>query len=524
MFSIEVKEKCINQLLNFGVDSIFVNKSQIILSQANTLFLDCKSITHANNLGEDESFKFNRIKTIGDDVYLANSQGLQKNQKYIFEKFAVINFELIDETLFLATNHGVFYTDFDDDIEFFNIPELNFRIFEIVQSPWKKGEIYIATEQGIYLYKVKSRKLQDLNSKLKLGPGSQINFARLKILELYSERFLCLLSDRGIFTLFKSKKKWQSLALTGLKSNAEGDYEFLDIDSIDSNVILVLKSGLYYSSFIDRNLSFSSWQKLNLGIPRGDDFTEGFTATHLFKEEEALHIYLANFRGEVFELYLNSNNLSGGNKNNDISWGSQRAFNQLENDDLNIRLKLEPSINELHKHALRFAAIPTGAKLRSYRLKARLRNFLPELDTYFDNSDYSLNGLSVEGRDEFNSKESAIKTSFEENQNNVDDNELEFGFRLNWKFGNLLYDPELIDIVNSSRIIANVRENLLAELNQIYFQRKELLISMVNSAFKRSQENYLELERFTANLDARTGAWFSKEFNKRKKKFLRRNK
>ncbi len=519
-YSIEVREKCRNKLLNSAIDSIFINKSQIILSQANTLFIDCESITFANNLSEAQSFIFNRIKAIEDDVYLANSQGLQKNQKYIFEKFEVINFELIAETLFLATNHGVFHSPFNEYREFFNIPDLSFKVFEIIQSPWKKNEIYIATEQGIYLYKVKSKKLQSLNTNLRLGPDSKINFARLKTISVNGKNYICLLSDRGVFLLSKSKKKWFRLALTGLKTNLEGNYEFLDLTILNNTLVAVLKSGLYYSSFEVDKLNSNIWQKINLEIAKADDFTEGFTASHFEEEGEVLHVYLANFRGEVFEVVLEKSDYM------DMKQAGLKAqstvFNRSLEKDLNLRLKLEPQITELHKYALKFAAIPTGNKLRSYRLKARLRNFLPEMDTYFDNSDYSLNGLSFEGRDEFNSKESSIKTSFEENSNNVDDSELEFGFRLSWKFGNLLYDPELIDIVNSSRIIANVRENLLAELNQIYFQRKELLLSMLASAFKRSQENHLEFERLTASLDARTGAWFSKEYKKRKKKFLRR--
>ena len=64
-------------------------------------------------------------------------------------------------------------------------------------------------------------------------------------------------------------------------------------------------------------------------------------------------------------------------------------------------------------------------------------------------------------------------------------------------------------------------KNLLSELNQIYFNRKDLILKLINSSFRRNLENFLELERLTASLDARTGAWFSKEFKRRKKKYFK---
>ena len=100
--AMSIESKCSGKLFQSDVESILVDKSQIILSQANTVFIDCKPLSFADNQLETDTFRFNRIKNYAGDTFLANSQGLIKNQTYIFEKFGVINFELIDETLFFS--------------------------------------------------------------------------------------------------------------------------------------------------------------------------------------------------------------------------------------------------------------------------------------------------------------------------------------------------------------------------------------------------------------------------------------
>ena len=264
--------------------------------------------------------------------------------------------------------------------------------------------------------------------------------------------FYCLIE--GFFFFDKKVKKWQAISNNSLQQNINGDYDFLDLGVLNDQLVVVLKSGVYYLDF--NKLKSGEWKKLKLGFVKADDFTEGFTAAYVSYDLDVLMLYLANFRGEVYELVLREEDLK-----EKVNLNSEElSFKAYTKADLMLMLDLEPSIQDLHEQALKFAAIPTGSKLRSYRLKARLRNLLPDLNTYFDNSDASFLGTRLEGRDEFSSKESSIKTSFEENIDNLDDNEFEFGFNLSWKFGNLLYDPELMDIVNGSRIIANVREKL----------------------------------------------------------------
>ena len=103
------------------------------------------------------------------------------------------------------------------------------------------------------------------------------------------------------------------------------------------------------------------------------------------------------------------------------------------------------------------------------------------------------------------------------------DNEFNTGFRFTWHLDRLIYDPEIIDIVNSARVSANIRENLLTELTQIYFQRKNLLSELMSNPFSRTMTQKFKLQELTADIDARTGGWYSLALRSRFREAVARN-
>ena len=116
----------------------------------------------------------------------------------------------------------------------------------------------------------------------------------------------------------------------------------------------------------------------------------------------------------------------------------------------------------------------------------------------------------------------SFSTSFDRVDENRNNNSLNTGIRLSWDFSKLIYDEEIMDINNNARLTANIRENLLTEITQLYFQRKETIANAINwlhdsMNLKTSQEflkQKLKLEESLAQLDARTGSWYSKALNK----------
>jgi hypothetical protein len=190
---------------------------------------------------------------------------------------------------------------------------------------------------------------------------------------------------------------------------------------------------------------------------------------------------------------------------------------------LKLIFSLEPTIQETQAKALQFSGIPSGMQFGAYKRQARLRNVLPQIDTSFDNSDYALSSLETSGSDKYDSADSSINSSLDKNRKAAMDNEFNTGFRFTWHLDRLIYDPEIIDIVNSARVSANIRENLLTELTQIYFQRKNLLSELMSNPFSRTMAQKFKLQELTADIDARTGGWYSLALRSRFREAAARN-
>ncbi|MFC1666596.1 hypothetical protein ACFL0P_01820 [Candidatus Omnitrophota bacterium] len=67
-----------------------------------------------------------------------------------------------------------------------------------------------------------------------------------------------------------------------------------------------------------------------------------------------------------------------------------------------------------------------------------------------------------------------------------------------------------------SRLMVQLRDDILDEITRIYFERRRLQMEMHFSPvtdLKGAMEKELRIEELTADLDALTGGYFSKHFN-----------
>jgi hypothetical protein len=168
----------------------------------------------------------------------------------------------------------------------------------------------------------------------------------------------------------------------------------------------------------------------------------------------------------------------------------------------------------LHQIALEFAGIPTGKDFGRYKRQARWRNIIPNFEAFAERDNQDFLAIEKETDDSFSSSNSSLNSGLGITNIDRNNNQINAGIRFKWDLSNLVYDPEITDINTSARITANIRENILTELTQIYYKRKELVYSLLSSASYKFSDK-IKLQQYTAQLDARTGAWFSRELEKR---------
>jgi hypothetical protein len=89
---------------------------------------------------------------------------------------------------------------------------------------------------------------------------------------------------------------------------------------------------------------------------------------------------------------------------------------------------------------------------------------------------------------------------------------LEASVVLSWDLGDIAYNPDAIDLSREARLVISLRDSVLDEINQLYFERRGLLQLLAQPADAGDQDLLAVARRaaeLAAGLDAWTGGWFS---------------
>jgi hypothetical protein len=88
------------------------------------------------------------------------------------------------------------------------------------------------------------------------------------------------------------------------------------------------------------------------------------------------------------------------------------------------------------------------------------------------------------------------------------------GAELRWDLGSTVYNPDEIDVSKEVRELIELRDEVLDEINQLYFERRRVLLERARLADPTSLEAErlaLRARELGAGLDAWTGGWWSRQ-------------
>ena len=164
-----------------------------------------------------------------------------------------------------------------------------------------------------------------------------------------------------------------------------------------------------------------------------------------------------------------------------------------------LALLLEPSVQEAQRAAIRYAEV-MPEKIQGWRAGAIWRNWFPRFTL----------SLNQDRDTTIASSTSAGKTSFSVGPK---DESVRLGFNFTWDLANFVWNPDQTSIDVRSRLMVQLRQDILDEVTRLYFERRRLL-----HEFQRNPttdellqgERSLRVEELTAQLDALTGGWFSR--------------
>lgn len=92
------------------------------------------------------------------------------------------------------------------------------------------------------------------------------------------------------------------------------------------------------------------------------------------------------------------------------------------------------------------------------------------------------------------------------------DQDMTYKVRAKWELDKLVMSSERIRVLQEAQDIAKLRDNVLADVTELYFERRRLQVEMLlnpSSDIQRQVRDVLQLQEITASLDALTGGAFS---------------
>ena len=138
-------------------------------------------------------------------------------------------------------------------------------------------------------------------------------------------------------------------------------------------------------------------------------------------------------------------------------------------------------------------------KIRGWRAGAMWRNWLPKFTVSLDRSrNQTIASATSSGHTTFSV--------------GPEDESYKVGFGFTWDFANLVWNPDQISIDNRSRLMVQLRQDILEEVTRLYFERRRLVAEFQGNPTGDPillHERQLRVEEATAQLDALTGGWFS---------------
>lgn len=165
----------------------------------------------------------------------------------------------------------------------------------------------------------------------------------------------------------------------------------------------------------------------------------------------------------------------------------------------------DPPILEVQRAALRYLHLsgdPAGAMRRG----VRLRGLLPIL---------SLKARKGHGGDTRRSYDESFVSGLYHKLNDRDDlavydRDVEIG--LTWDLGDTVYNPEQIDVSTEARRLIELRDDVLDELDQLYFDRRRALdaAAAAPADSPEAARERLRAEELAAGIDAWTDGWFAR--------------
>jgi len=279
-----------------------------------------------------------------------------------------------------------------------------------------------------------------------------------------NSNYVYIATKKGVYKSQDRALTWNLLTDYGLLNRDAG---FLCI-SYNSKIYVATKSGIF--EYVDQR-----WSELSLRLPAKD--------VRFLAVDNQNNLYAACDNG-LFKAKLDYS--STDNQNNLITLYS----------------KDEPKIKEVQEAAIRYAEVEPE-KIKQWRNQAAKKALLPQVSVGIDRNTTDLWHW-----------ESGSSTKVDDDTLRKGNDSLDWDVRLSWDLGELIWNDDQTSIDVRSKLMVQLRGDILDEVTKLYFERLRVKIELDNLSIedrKKRVDKELRFQELTASLDALTGGYFSQQ-------------
>ena len=161
----------------------------------------------------------------------------------------------------------------------------------------------------------------------------------------------------------------------------------------------------------------------------------------------------------------------------------------------------EPTIRQVQDAAIEYAEVHPD-KIKAWREQASRKAFFPTLSVTHDVSDDKNVDIDRGGTGD------ADKFIM-----GPDEKSMDWHAGVSWNLGDLIWNDDQTSIDTRSRLMVELRNDVLTEVTHLYYERRRLQVEMLMRPAKElplQLEKEIKLEELTAGIDGLTGGYLSK--------------
>lgn len=445
-----------------------------------------------------------------------------------------VNFLLFDpgdkNSLYAATGNGLFYSSNQGESWNRIFRGKNYLENECICIAVLPYSIYLGTKNGLFISKDKGKSWHKESGKLG-------NSYILAIASNFKEPdYIYVACLDGVFKTKDRGQSWEKIFVTSptedgndIEEESEdqdeekqsSDIRYISIDPQNYNYLYLATSKGVYKS-LDRGGSWellSSYGLLNQDVRflllsnKSELFVITKSGIFKYRNERWEELSLRLIAGQVRFLTLDNQDNLYAACDKGLFKAKIKFDNKSQDDIIAIYYKNEPGIKEVQQAAIKYAEVEPE-KISRWRRQAARRALLPKLTIEMDRdknrtisksiwgtySSYSNSNITAPGR-------YYIGPDDETRYNNKN-----WSVSLTWELGDLIFSDDQTNIDVRSRLMVQLRDDILDEVTRLYFERIRIKMELDSLSLedrKKRFEKELRLKELTAHLDGLTGGYFS---------------